>query len=427
MIALLAAALLARTAPGPVYMVDLEGAINPIKARYVTSAIRRAEEANASVVILRLDTPGGLVDSMDEINKAILASRRPVVAWVAPPGARAASAGAIIVIAADVAAMAPTTNIGSAHPVAGQGQDLPKTINEKMVNDLAARARNLAKRNGRNEAWAEGAVRESWNATAEEAKETGVIEIIAADTASLLAALDGYRVKNADRDETIAVAGAAIVVVPMSLPEKFLDAISNPNVAYILLSLGTLGLIYEFAQPGIGIGGVAGIICLLLALLALQALPINLAGLLLLIFGIGMLVAEIKVQSHGLLTVGGIASLLLGSFALFDSGAYYGGWAGLSFAVVLPVVAAFALTFGVVVALVVRSYHQRPAVGREALVGMRGRRRGDRVLVDGALWDASFEGEPAEEDGEVEVVRVDRSAGTRLVVRGVKGGGAPLA
>lgn len=411
---LLAAALLSTPV---VHVVEIEGAINPIKARYVANALLEADRADAACVILRLDSPGGLVDSMDEITKAILGSKRPVVAWVGPAGARAASAAAIIVLASDVAAMAPTTNIGSAHPVAGQGADLPKILDEKMSNDLAAKARNLARRNGRNEAWAEGAVRQSWNATADEALETGVVEFLAADLPALLEALDGRRIENEARSETLAVAGAEVVHVRMSLPETFLDLISNPNVAYVLLSLGTLGIIYEFASPGIGVGGVAGSICLLLGFLSLQALPINLVGLLLLILGVGLLVAEVKVQSHGMLTVGGLAALLFGSFALFDSGEYYGSFAGLSWAVVLPTVGAFGLTSLLLVWLAVRAYRFPVATGVESLVGMRGRMKGAQAHIDGALWEASAEGPSVRDGDEVVVVRVERTPVTRLVVR----------
>lgn len=379
---------------GPVFHLYLTGVINPIKARYIENAMNRARDESARLVVISINTPGGLVESTEKIIEQMVNSPIPVVTFVEPQAAMATSAGTFIVEAGDVAAMVPGTTIGSAHPVGGQGEKIEGPMEEKVVNVLVSQSKSLATRRHRNVDFAEQAVRASTNLTAEAAKDTKVIEILANDFADLLGKLDGYRIDHENRHDTIVTAGAAIIELPLSRTEEFLDAIANPSVAYILMTLGVMGLIYEFGSPGVGLGAIVGSICLILGLLSLSALPIHLGGILLLLLGLVMLVLELKIQSHGLLTVGGATALLLGSFVLVDAGKYYGAVQRIKIGVVLPLLVAVVGTMFFFLTLTARALRSPQRLGGAALAGARGTAKtaldpDGYVFVDGALWQAS--------------------------------------
>jgi membrane-bound serine protease (ClpP class) len=309
------------TAPLAV-VAEWDGIIHPVTVEFVRGAIERADTANAAVLVLTLRTPGGLVDSTRDINTAIIGSKTPVAVFVGPSGGRAASAGFLITIAADIAAMAPGTHIGAAHPVAGDGQKVDETMEKKMVSDVAGYARTLAAQRKRNVELVEQAVTESRSFTEQEALKASpaLIDIIAPDVPALLEQLDGRQITRFDgRTETLRTANATIERVELSWAQRFLSMLAHPQIAYLLLTLGTLGLTIELWNPGSILPGVAGGICLLLAFFAFQVLPVNLAGVALIIFGIILLIFEVKVTSYGLLGAGGVLSLLLGSIMLIDS------------------------------------------------------------------------------------------------------------
>src|SRR3989441_3542491 len=312
-----------RETTGPsIYSADVDSIIHPVSAEYMIGTMDRADHAGAVLVVYTLRTPGGLVDSTRDIITHMLAARTPVAIFIGPSGARAASAGFLLTIAADVAAMAAGTLIGAAHPVAGSGEKMDETMAKKAAEDVAAYARTLASRRHRNLTLAALAVTESRAFTEEEALSASppLIDLVAADIPELLKKLDGRTVTRFDGTVlTLRTHGARVVPVTMSLRQRVLSAIAHPNVAYLLLSLGTLGLTIELWSPGAVLPGVAGGLCLLLAFFALQVLPVNFAGLLLILFGLVLLALEIKVPSYGLLTVGGLASLVFGSMILMDS------------------------------------------------------------------------------------------------------------
>lgn len=390
-----ASALQSQTKTGEIFHLTINGVINPIKVRYIENSFRQASDENARLIIISVNTPGGLVESMDKIVSTIVNSPVPVVTFVEPQTAMATSAGTFIVIAGDVAAMVPGTTIGSAHPVGGQGEKIEGPMEEKVLNVLVSKARALADQRNRNIKFAEEAVRTSQNLTAEAAKETKVIEILARDITDLIGQLDGYYINHKNRQDTIVTAGASIRELPMSATEGFLDAIANPTIAYLLMTLGVMGLIYEFGSPGIGLGAIVGSICLLLGLLSLSALPIHLGGILLLVLGLIMLVLEFKIQSGGLLTVGGIISLLLGTFVLVDAGKYYGATQEIKFGVVIPLVLAFGAVTMFAIRLTIRALRSPQKMGAEGMAGATGTAKTDlapdgMVFVDGALWEASI-------------------------------------
>ncbi len=407
-------------AEGPlVYHLSIEGVINPIKARYVENSFAQARDAGASMIVVSINTPGGLVDSMEKIVGTMVNSPVPVVTFVEPQAASAISAGTFIVLAGDVAAMTPGTTIGAAHPVGGQGEKIEGPMEDKVVNSLVSMARTLAERRKRNTAFAEESIKSSINLTAEQAKETGAIEILAKDLPDLLRQLDGYYVNHENRNDTLVTAGYRLEELPLSRAESFLDAIANPTVAYLLMSLGVMGLVYEFASPGLGLGAVAGSICLLLGLLSLSALPIHIGGILLLLLGLVMLVLEFKIQTHGILTTGGIVALVLGGFIMVDAGSYYGAVQEVKFGVVLPLVLGLAAITAFVATLTLKALKSPPRMGREGLAGATGVVKKNlapvgMVFVDGALWEAeSGDGTLAEGTR----VTVESLKGRRLVVR----------
>ena len=411
---LVAAAIAAATAAAPrhvVYVLRVEGVIDPPTAAYVKGGIAAGEKARAQAVIITMNTPGGLDKSMRDITQAMLNAQVPVVVYVAPDGARAASAGAIIALASNIAAMAPSTNIGAAHPVAMGGGQMDKTMSEKVENDAAAFARGLAERRGRNQKWAEQVVRKSISSTAAEALKLHVIDLIADNLGDLLKQLDGRKVKLPRGAVTLHTADAQTQELPPSPLERFLHILSDPNLAYIFLIIGIYGIIFELQNPGAILPGVVGAICLIMGFYSVAVLEANLAGLLLLVLGIGMLVADIWAPSHGVLTIGGIVAFAIGSFMLYGSRST--PFLRVSWMTIAIMTALTALFFLFIVGLGVRAHWTRVTTGVEGLMGARGKARTPlkpegSVLVSGELWRAVAEpGETIEPGDEIEVVGMD--------------------
>lgn len=322
-LAALGGAVLPAVDPAPVvHTATVDGIIHPVSSEFMRSVISRAGADNAALIVFTLRTPGGLLDSTRDIINAMIAAETPVAVFVGPSGNRAASAGFLITIAADIAAMSPGTHIGAAHPVAGNGAKIDDVMAKKMASDTAAYARTLAAQRGRNVTLVEQGVTESRSFTEQEASSASppLIDLIASDVADLIRKLDGRTVRRFDGSTvTLKLANAAIREAEMTLPQQILSAIAHPQIAYLLLTLGTLGLTIELWSPGAIAPGVVGGICLLLAFFALQVLPVSYAGVLLILLGFALLVLEVKITSHGFLAIGGIASLLFGSMMLIDS------------------------------------------------------------------------------------------------------------
>ncbi len=389
---------------GDIYIVTVADAISPGTADFIKSGIKTAEDNGAACIIIELDTPGGLAESMRLIVQNILASRVPVVVFVSPGGARAASAGVMITMAADVAAMAPGTNIGAAHPVGAGGQDIDGKMSEKVINDMVAQAKSVAERRGRNAGWVEDAIRESVSVTETEALKENIIDLIARDTDDLIRQLNGWEIK--DRGP-LKLDGAAKIILEETLRTKILRTISNPNIAYILMMIGLAGLYFELSHPGAIFPGVIGGICLILAFFALQTLPVNYAGILLIVLAIIFFIMEMKITSYGLLSIAGIVSLMLGSLMLFEGDTPD---MKLSLQVLLPTIVVISGFFVAVAGLVFRAQRSRPTTGTRGLVGEIGIVKKaltpeGKVFVHGELWNARAQG-PVEEDTKVRVVKV---------------------
>jgi len=401
---------------GKILLLEVEGSINPVVQEYVLRGLRLAVEEGAPLVVILLDTPGGLDSATKEIVEGIIASEVPVVVYVYPAGARAASAGTFILLSADIAAMAPGTSVGAAHPVllTGDSPEEGEPMAEKALNDAVSRIRAIAELRGRNADWAEKAVRESATATATEALELGVIDLVVTDLDELLASLNGWKLPDGRVIET---AGIPVVRVKKTLRERLLSYLADPNLVYILLLIGLYGLIYEFFSPGIGIGFVVGGISLILALMGLQVLPINLAGLGLILFGVLLMVLDVFTPTNGILTTGGVISLLLGSFSLFE---VENPAIGLSRWTVIGVVGTVTAFFVFVVSKGLLAQRRRPKP-LTTMVGLTGVAKTDLVpggkegwvLVRGEYWRARAE-EPVSRGDKVEVIRQD---GKTLVVR----------
>lgn len=404
-------------APPKVLAVTYAGIINPVADEVFESAIRRGAAEKVSALVFKLDTPGGLDTSMRAIIQRIIASEVPVVVYVAPSGARAASAGVFITIAAHIAAMAPGTNIGAAHPVMMGGGEMDKEMKKKVENDAAAYIKTIAERRGRNVKWAEDAVRKSVSATEQEALRDRVIDIVAGDLTDLLSKIDGREVVTAAGKVVLKTKGAAVEEIPLSLRLRILKAISDPNVAYILMLLGVYGLIFELSSPGAILPGVVGAISLILAFYAFQTLPINFAGLLLILLAIALFIAEVKVQSFGILGAGGVIAMILGSLMLVQSDLPS---LRVSLTVILPSVLLTALFFLLLMALAWRSLRRPAVMGPEALIGRvavvrRAAAPRGSVLVRGEIWEAEVVGGGTIAEGEeAEVVGVE---GLRLKVK----------
>ena len=399
---------------GVIRGVEIDGPINPVTADYLKRNLHEAARNNERLVLVEMDTPGGLDSAMRDSVKAVMASSVPVVVYVAPSGARAASAGAVIALAADICAMAPGTNIGAAHPVS-MGEKPDKVMQEKLVNDAEAYVEGIARKRGRNEALARQMVRESLSLSAEKALEGKVIDLVAADRQELLRKLEGRSVVRNGRQVLLDLAGAEVVEHGMAAREKVLNVISNPNVAYVLMMLGFLGLFFELSNPGVILPGVVGGISLILAFFAFQTLPVNYAGVLLILLAIVLFIAEIKIVSHGMLTVGGVISMVLGSLLLFESPEPY---LRLSWSVIIVTVLSTTVFAVFAVTLAVRAHRRKPVSGREGLVGETGLAEtavgeDGKVFVRGEYWQA-FSDEQIAQNDEIEVVAVE---GMRVKVR----------
>ena len=415
-------------APLPAYskdnvvVVKLSGAINPAVAEYVSYEISQANAEKDSLIVLHMDTPGGLDTSMREIIKKIQSSEVPVASFVAPTGSRAASAGTFITVASHIAAMAPGTNIGAAHPInmlgGGNDNEQAKTMKKKVVNDAAAYIRSLAELRKRNAHWAELAVVNSVSISAEEAMKLNVIDLVAGDVKALVLAIDGREVQLASGSVRLKTKNLKIIYHEMNPRQKLLDIISSPNVTYILMMLGLVGLFFELSNPGLVLPGVIGSISLILALYAMQTLPINYAGLLLILFGVILFIAEINVMSYGLLSISGVVSIFLGSTMLIDSD---DPALQISRAILYPTLAlSVILSLGIVV-LATRTRSLKKLGGIEGMIGETGLVKEalnpqGRVLVHGELWEAEADN-PINEG---ERVQVDLVEGLRIKVSKVQ-------
>jgi membrane-bound serine protease (ClpP class) len=375
----------------PVFVAEVEGIINPATAKFIIESIDQAVKEGGQCLIIELDTPGGLMDSMRNIVKKILTSPIPIIVYVGPSGARAASAGVFITMSANIAAMAPSTHIGAAHPVSlGEGKE-SKTMSEKIVNDTVSYIKTIAKNRGRNVEWAENAVRKSVSITEDEALKLNVIDLISPDLQDLLAKIDGRVVKFDGVTRTLSTKGVQPRSIKMSWRYRLLDTISNPTIAYILLMLGIYGVFFELSNPGAILPGVVGGIFLILAFYALQMLPVNFAGLALILFAIILFIAEIKVVSHGLLAVGGVISLFLGSMMLFENPTEY---MRVSLSVIIPAVLVSAGFFIFAVTKAIRARLTKPTTGMEGLIEEIGTASTPiapegKISIHGEFWNAT--------------------------------------
>ena len=383
-----------------VHHIQIAGVINPITAQFIIETIEHAEDVGAEAVLIELDTPGGLLESTRDITQKFLVAEVPVIVYVSPAGARAGSAGTFITMAAHIAAMAPGSNIGAAHPVTVGGGGMPgggepdsaqqSVMTDKMTNDAVAMIRSIADARGRNVEWAEKAVRESDAITAIDALNNQVIDLIAPDIDSLLTAINGRTVTLGEVEHTVNTHGAIIRSWEMTWREKVLYRLSDPNIAYIFMMLGMYGLMFELYNPGAVLPGVVGGICLLLAFMAFQTLPVNLVGLLLILFGIILFILEVKVISYGILTIGGVTSLLLGSLMLIDTEVPE---LKVSLGVILPSVIATAAFAIFALGMALRAQTRKVTTGIEGLKGLIGESFEDfsptgQVFINGEYWRA---------------------------------------
>jgi membrane-bound serine protease (ClpP class) len=419
----------AEAEPPVVVVARLDGIVNPVATEYIAEAIARGEKIGAAAVILELDTPGGLYKSTRIICKSILASGVPFVTYVAPAGSRATSAGVFITYASHVAAMHPTSSLGAATPVS-LGAPMDSTMAHKAESDAEAFIRSLAERNGRNANWAEMAVRRAVSVTADTALALHVIDLVAPDLPALLQALDGRKAKLESGTVTLHTAGARVEELQMGFRLRVLDYVSDPNISYVLFTLGTLGLILELYNPGSILPGVAGVISIILAFYGMHTLPMNGAGLLLILTAIVLFILEIKITSHGILAIGGVVAMLIGSLMLFDFGPptpVHGDLPGLRLSVILPTVAVTALFFLFVVAKGAMAQRRRPVTGLPGLMDCEGTARmpigpgrPGTVNVQGEIWQA----ESVETIAAGEAVRVIGGSGLKLKVRRATAPGA---
>jgi membrane-bound serine protease (ClpP class) len=397
-------------ASASVLKIKVDAPIHPVTSEYIIKTLDKADREGADLVILTLDTPGGLDTSMRQIIERIVNARTPVAAFVGPSGARSASAGFFIALACDIFAMAPGTNTGAAHPVGLSltGQTMDKTMEDKVTNDAAAYIKTIAEKRGRNARMAEDAVRKSLSYTEQEALDGGLIDLVAKTEEEIIDRFDGRTLKRFDGSErTLALKGKPVVALPMTFRQRFLLTIANPNLAYILLMIGLLGLFFEFSHPGAILPGVLGGIALLLAVFAFQILPINYVGLALILLAVILFILEVKVQSFGMLAVGGIAAMIIGSLMLIKSPVAELR-PGLRF--ILPMALGVSLIVIFLLTLVFRAHARRPFSGREGMTGETGTARTDlapsgKVFVHGELWEAVSD-EPMRAGEKVKVIKV---------------------
>ncbi len=395
-----------------VYIITVADPIGPGVADFVKKGIQEASDANAECLIIELDTPGGLVESMREIVQAMLGSTMPIVTFVSPSGARAASAGVLITLAADIAVMSPGTNIGAAHPVGAGGSEIEGKMSEKVVNDMAAYARTIAEKRGRNGEWAEKSVRESISATETEALRLNIIDLVAKDTPELIRVLNGWKTG----EKRLELDDFEIVRIKENIRNKILKTLSDPNVAYLLMMIGVAGLYFELAHPGAIFPGVVGGICILLAFFAFQTLPVNAAGILLTLLGVVFFLMEIKITSYGMLSLAGIISLLLGALMLFDSPELRISWH-----VLVSTLFVFSAFFILIAIVAFKSQFSEVKTGSAALIGKIGVVKQDtaplcKVLVHGELWNAESS-KPLKPGQRVRIVQAE---GLLLRVEGIE-------
>lgn len=370
-----------------IYIIKASGAISPAISDFLKQGIKKASDNNVSCIIIELDTPGGLAESMRDIVMAILASRVPVVVYVSPGGARAASAGVMITMAADIAAMAPGTNIGAAHPVGAGGKKIDKTMSEKVVNDMVAHARSVANKRGRNAEWVEKAIRESVSITETEALKQNVIDIVATDMDDLISQINGREIQDKG---VINLDNPTRTILEETIRTKILKIISDPNIAYILMMIGMAGIYFELSHPGAIFPGVVGAIAIVLAFFAFQTLPVNYAGILLIILGLIFFIMEMMIASYGLLSIAGITSLFLGSLMLFENASPE---LRIAWQVFLPTIVVVSAFFVTLASLVFKAQVSKPRTGAKGLVGEIGVVKEDimpdgKVFVHGELWNA---------------------------------------
>ncbi len=390
-----------------VEVITIQGPITPVVLKYIRDSIDHAEKSQAECLIIQMDTPGGLMESTFSIDKKIISARVPVVVYISPSGGRAASAGVYITYASHIAAMAPSTNIGSAHPVTMQGgSDTSQVMMEKVTNDAIAHIKGLAERQGRNVEWAIQAVEKSVSITATEALQKGVVDIIADDMEDLINQLEGRKVNLAKGEIVLSVKNSEIVSYPMSWQYKILDKIANPNIAYLLMLAGIMGIFFELQNPGALFPGILGGISLILAFFAMQVLPINAAGILLIILAIIFFILEIKIPSYGLLTIGGIVSMILGSLMLFKSPDI-----NVSLWIIIPSVLFIALFFLFAVSMGLHAQRRKAVTGAKGIIGEKGivvkmLNPEGQVEVHGEIWKAESE-EKLKKGVKVEVTGID--------------------
>lgn len=393
-----------------IFKITVDAPIHPISSEYIVKSLERAEKENARLLIMVLNTPGGLDSSMREIIAKILNSKVPVATFVSPSGARAASAGFFIAIASDIFVMAPGTSTGAAHPVGISitGQPMDKTMEEKVTHDAASYIKTLAEKRGRNIRLAEDAVRKSISFTEKEAFDQGLIDLVAKNEQEIIDYFDNKTIRQFNGEEVLLrLKDEPIIEIPMSARQKFLITISNPNLAYILLMLGLLGLYFEFSNPGAILPGVLGGIFLLMAIFSFQILPINYVGLLLILLAIGLFILEVKVHSYGILSVGGVIAMVIGSVMLIDAPIPE---LRPSLKLIIPVAISLSLIFLFLVFLVIRAHAKKIHTGKEGLVGEIGVAQTDlkpegKVFVHGELWNAEAVGE-VPKGSKVKVVQV---------------------
>lgn len=377
-----------------VHKITVDGVINPVVTEYILESIEKAEDENAEILIIEMDTPGGLMVSMHEIVKGILGADVPVVVYVSPSGSRAGSAGVFITMAAHIAAMAPGTNIGSAHPVqmgGGGAKDTSQVMEEKIINDAVAHIRSVAEKRGRNADWAESAIRESANITEKEALNLNVIEYIVPTVDSLLTAIHGTEVEVLSGKRILDTKNARIESFEMNWRQEALDILSDPNILYILFLIGITGISLELYNPGSILPGVVGGICMILFLYSVQTIPVNIAGILLIIFSAVLFILEIKIPSYGLLTIGGITSLVLGSLMLVDSPLPF---LQISWEVILGATITVTLFFIFAIGFAIKTFRKKPATGKEGLVGEEGitidaLNPTGQIEIHGEIWKAT--------------------------------------
>lgn len=408
--------LTSRAEAGKTYLLNIQGTINPVAADYVSNNLYRASEGGAGAVIIKMDTPGGLMESMRQIIIAMEAADYPVIVYVGPPGARAASAGVFITMASDIAVMAEGTNIGAAHPVKLGGREVGEIISKKMSEDARAYIKALAEKHSRNAAWAQKAVSESLSITSSEALEKNVVEYEVVDFQEMTEILNGRTVVKNDREFTLSLEPNNIVEREMPFFKRFLNYLAHPNIAYIFLILGIYGFIYEFSNPGIGLGAAAGGIGLLLAALALQIIPINVIGVLLIVFGVALMVLDIWVPSFGVLTAGGLVSFVLGSMTLIDVESFN---VDISSGLIIGAALALGLFFVFAAGSGLKIQLKKISTGSEGMAGLLGKVQDKldpegTVYIHGEIWQARSVDGPRKKGT---IVQVKEVRGNLLLVK----------